>query len=112
MFGRGRRRTVRINPSANRLTDNTHKPAGSEPVEGTTGATLNWEQLEKHRRDVLEQRGKMAFNTDKGVKIDIMFFPDLFLSQRSCQRLDGAQSAIAGSVTPRALGALPNSPTC
>ncbi len=38
-------------------------------VEGTTGARLNWEKLEKTRRHVLESRGEMALKTDTGVKI-------------------------------------------
>ncbi len=38
-------------------------------VEGTTGARLNWEKLEKTRRHVLESRGEMALKTDTGVRI-------------------------------------------
>ncbi len=38
-------------------------------VEGTTGAHLNWEKLEKTRRHVLETRGEMALKTDTGVRI-------------------------------------------
>ncbi|WP_303901339.1 dihydrolipoyl dehydrogenase family protein, partial [Thiohalomonas denitrificans] len=38
----------------------------------TTDAKLDWGQLEKTRRWVLEERGKMALNTDKGVKIDVI----------------------------------------
>ena len=41
-------------------------------VNGTTKATLDWQALEAHRRGVLEERGKMAQNTDKGVKIKLI----------------------------------------
>ena len=42
-------------------------------VEGTNGnITLDWVQLESHRRAVLEERGRMALNTDKGVKITVL----------------------------------------
>jgi len=38
-------------------------------VTGTTRAKLVWEDLEAHRRNVLETRGEMALKTDKGVRI-------------------------------------------
>ena len=39
-------------------------------VEGTNGSiSLNWQQLEQHRRNILEDRGQMALNADKGMKI-------------------------------------------
>ncbi len=41
-------------------------------IQGSTGGTLDWAQLEKHRKGVLEERGKMALNTDKGVRIDVI----------------------------------------
>jgi dihydrolipoamide dehydrogenase len=56
--------------AADRMRDRAHdKLLG---VEGTNNAKLNWDALEKHRRGVLEERGKMALNTDKGVKIDVI----------------------------------------
>jgi len=39
-------------------------------VSGTGKAGLVWEDLEAHRRQVLETRGEMALKTDKGVRID------------------------------------------
>jgi len=39
-------------------------------VAGTDKAKLVWEDLEAHRRRVLETRGEMALKTDKGVRID------------------------------------------
>ena len=39
-------------------------------VAGTNRAKLVWEDLEAHRRKVLETRGEMALKTDKGVRID------------------------------------------
>ncbi len=39
-------------------------------VTGTDRAKLVWEDLETHRRSVLETRGEMALKTDKGVRID------------------------------------------
>jgi dihydrolipoamide dehydrogenase len=56
--------------AADRMRDRAHDALLG--IEGTTGAQLNWQQLEKHRRNVLEERGKMALNTDKGVKIDFI----------------------------------------
>ena len=56
--------------AADRIRDRAHD-AGMG-IEGTNNATLNWEQLESHRREVLESRGKMALNTDKGVKINVI----------------------------------------
>ncbi|MDX1696980.1 MAG: FAD-dependent oxidoreductase [Thiohalobacterales bacterium] len=39
-------------------------------VTGTNRAKLVWQDLEAHRRGVLEARGEMALKTDKGVRID------------------------------------------
>ena len=39
-------------------------------VSGTNKAKLVWQDLEAHRRQVLETRGAMALKTDKGVRID------------------------------------------
>ncbi len=33
---------------------------------------LDWDKLEAHRRQVLEERGEMAFRVDKGVKIKVI----------------------------------------
>jgi dihydrolipoamide dehydrogenase len=56
--------------AADRMRDRAHdKLLG---VKGTDKPALDWKQLEKHRREVLETRGKMALNTDKGVKIDVI----------------------------------------
>lgn len=41
-------------------------------VQGTAQGTLDWAQLEAHRRGVLEQRGELALKTDKGVKIEFI----------------------------------------
>ncbi len=56
--------------AADRVRDRAHDALLG--IEGTTGATINWGQLEAHRRGVLEERGKMALNTDKGVRIDVI----------------------------------------
>ncbi len=56
--------------AADRIRDRAHD--GLLGIEGTTKTKLNWKQLEQHRRGVLEERGKMALNTDKGVKIDVI----------------------------------------
>jgi|GEM_PF-42923 len=56
--------------AADRIRDRAHdKLLG---IKGTDKPRLDWQQLEKHRREVLETRGKMALNTDKGVKIDVI----------------------------------------
>ncbi|MDY6979933.1 MAG: FAD-dependent oxidoreductase [Pseudomonadota bacterium] len=56
--------------AADRIRDRAHdKLLG---IKGTNKAELEWKDLEKHRRGVLEERGKMALNTDKGVKIDVI----------------------------------------
>ena len=41
-------------------------------IKSNTKPDLNWNKLEAHRKGVLETRGKMALNTDKGVKIDVI----------------------------------------
>ena len=56
--------------AADRIRDRAED--GHLGIEGTKGAKLNWKKLEKTRRNVLETRGGMALNTDKGVKIDVM----------------------------------------
>jgi dihydrolipoamide dehydrogenase len=54
---------------ADRMRDRAHD--AHLGVLGTTNARLDWKKLEKTRRGVLETRGEMALNTDKGVKIDV-----------------------------------------
>ena len=56
--------------AADRIRDRAHDEHLG--VEGTTGATLNWEKLEKTRRHILETRGEMALKTDTGVKIKVI----------------------------------------
>jgi len=56
--------------AADRIRDRAHDALLG--VKGTAKAELDWNKLEKHRRYVLEERGKMALNTDKGVKIDVI----------------------------------------
>ena len=56
--------------AADRMRDRAHD--GLMGIKGTTKPELDWKKLEKHRRNVLEERGKMALNTDKGVKIDVI----------------------------------------
>ena len=56
--------------AADRMRDRAHD--GLMGIKGTTKPELDWNKLEKHRRNVLEERGKMALNTDKGVKIDVI----------------------------------------
>ncbi|MDH5642267.1 MAG: 2-oxo acid dehydrogenase subunit E2, partial [Nitrospira sp.] len=56
--------------AADRIRDRAHdKLLG---ISGTNKPELDWGKMEKHRRSVLEERGKMALNTDKGVKIDVI----------------------------------------
>ncbi len=57
--------------AADRMRDRAHDAAMG--VNGTNGdISLDWSQLESHRRNVLEERGKMALNADKGVKIKVL----------------------------------------
>ena len=56
--------------AADRIRDRLHD--GHLGVQGTTKATLNWESLEKTRRQILETRGEMALKTDTGVKIKLI----------------------------------------
>ncbi len=56
--------------AADRIRDRAHDEHLG--VEGTTGATLNWDKLEQTRRHVLETRGEMALKTDTGVKIKVI----------------------------------------
>ncbi len=41
-------------------------------VTGTDKPKLDWAQVEKHRRWVLQSRGEMALKTDKGMKINVI----------------------------------------
>ena len=41
-------------------------------INGTSAAMLDWQRLEGHRRWVLEERGRLALRTDKGLKINII----------------------------------------
>jgi len=54
--------------AADRMRDRAHDSLLG--INGTDNPVLDWEALEAHRRGVLEDRGKMALKTDKGVKID------------------------------------------
>jgi dihydrolipoamide dehydrogenase len=56
--------------AADRIRDRAHD--GLMGIKGTTKPEIDWKKLENHRRHVLEERGKMALNTDKGVKIDVV----------------------------------------
>jgi dihydrolipoamide dehydrogenase len=56
--------------AADRMRDRAHDALLG--IHGTNSATLDWQQLENHRRKVLEERGKMALNTDKGVRIEVI----------------------------------------
>ncbi|VAW97607.1 Dihydrolipoamide acetyltransferase component (E2) of acetoin dehydrogenase complex / Dihydrolipoamide dehydrogenase of acetoin dehydrogenase [hydrothermal vent metagenome] len=56
--------------AADRIRDRADD--GHLGIEGTKQAKLNWKKLEKTRKNVLETRGAMALNTDKGVKINVM----------------------------------------
>ena len=56
--------------AADRIRDRAHDIHLG--VKGTTKPTLDWKTMEKTRRGVLEKRGEMALNTDKGVKINVM----------------------------------------
>ncbi len=57
--------------AADRMRDRAFDSAVG--VDGTNGeVTLDWGRLESHRRTILEERGKMALNADKGVKIKVI----------------------------------------
>ncbi|HEB55965.1 MAG TPA: pyruvate dehydrogenase [Gammaproteobacteria bacterium] len=56
--------------AADRIRDRAHDIHLG--VKGTTKPVLDWKIMEKTRRSVLEKRGEMALNTDKGVKINIV----------------------------------------
>jgi dihydrolipoamide dehydrogenase len=57
--------------AADRMRDRAYDAALG--VVGTNGdVALKWERLESHRRHILEERGKMALNADKGVKINVI----------------------------------------
>ncbi len=55
--------------AADRIRDRHHD--AHLGVLNTTRPKLDWKLLEKTRRSILEKRGAMALNTDKGVKIDV-----------------------------------------
>ncbi len=55
--------------AADRIRDR----AGDELLGVSSGTpALDWNKLEAHRRNVLEQRGEMAFKADRGVKIKVI----------------------------------------
>ncbi|MFO7603251.1 MAG: FAD-dependent oxidoreductase [Gammaproteobacteria bacterium] len=56
--------------AADRIRDRAHD--GMMGIKANTKPEINWKKLEQHRRGILEERGKMALNTDKGVKIDVI----------------------------------------
>ena len=57
--------------AADRMRDRASDAAMG--VEGTHGnITLDWQRLELHRRTILEERGTMALNADKGMKIKVI----------------------------------------
>ena len=56
--------------AADRIRDRAHD--GMMGIKANIKPELNWTKLEQHRRGILEERGKMALNTDKGVKIDVI----------------------------------------
>ena len=56
--------------AADRLRDRAHD--GLLGITGTAQPQLDWQQLEQHRRQVLEARGQMALKTDKGVRIEVI----------------------------------------
>ncbi|MBF0469930.1 MAG: FAD-dependent oxidoreductase [Gammaproteobacteria bacterium] len=56
--------------AADRIRDRAFDPTMG--VQGTESTGVDWQQLEKHRRSILEERGKMALNTDKGVRIEVI----------------------------------------
>ena len=56
--------------AADRIRDRAHDSLLG--IGGTDKPKLDWSTLEAHRRQVLEERGKMAQNTDKGVKITLI----------------------------------------
>ncbi len=56
--------------AADRIRDREHDAMMG--IKSNTKPDLDWKKLEKHRKSVLEQRGQMALNTDKGVKIDVI----------------------------------------
>lgn len=53
--------------AADRIRDRAHD--AHLGVLDTNSARLDWAMLEKTRKSILEQRGEMAFKTDKGLKI-------------------------------------------
>ncbi|MCW8841434.1 MAG: FAD-dependent oxidoreductase [Gammaproteobacteria bacterium] len=56
--------------AADRIRDRAHDELLG--ITGTNQPKIDWEKLEAHRRGVLEERGKMALNTDKGVRIKVI----------------------------------------
>ena len=54
--------------AADRIRDRLHD--AHLGVQNKSAPNLNWKQLEKTRRDILETRGDMALKTDKGVRIN------------------------------------------
>ena len=70
--------------AADRMRDRADDAAMG--VLGTAdGISLDWSQLAQHRRGVLEERGRMALNADKGMKIKVIQGFASFLSDHTLQ---------------------------
>ncbi|MEY2341822.1 FAD-dependent oxidoreductase [Acidithiobacillus sp. IBUN Pt1247-S3] len=55
--------------AADRIRDRAHDAAMGIEL---GAAKLDWAQLEKHRRGILQTRGEMALKTDQGIKIQVL----------------------------------------
>ena len=68
--------------AADRIRDREHDAA----MGLTLGApSLDWAQLERHRRGILQTRGEMALKTDRGMKIQVLEGYARFISDHSVE---------------------------
>ena len=56
--------------AADRVKDHEHDALLG--FTNTASPVISWESLENHRKDILNKRGEMAAQTDKGLKIDLI----------------------------------------
>ena len=93
--------------AADRIRDRGHD--GLIGIGGTQSPSMNWEQVENHRRGVQQARGEMALKTDKGMKINVIEGFGEFIDAHNLKITapDGAVSTMSFGAAVIATGAPP-----
>lgn len=93
--------------AADRIRDRGHD--GQIGIGGTQNPSMNWAQVEDHRRGVQQARGEMALKTDKGMKINVIEGFGEFVDAHTLKVTapDGATSTLCFGAAVIATGAPP-----